>query len=172
LVDIDGVISDYPRCYHEWLWTIRDISKERYATMDLIEKEACKRDYRQSGAKRDLPILPGARELLERIRLGGANIILITMRPYAEYYRIYPDSLEWLKKNELPYDAIVWAKDKGLEALQNFKRILLAVDDDDKNIVLYHRAGIRTVKVAPPDGTQALLNSGLLDELLGSPRTV
>jgi hypothetical protein len=168
LLDIDGIISDYPRCYLTWITEHYGHTPTEYRNLDIISKDNMKRAYRQSGAKRDQPVLPGAKELLDRIHLAGINIILITMRPYAEYYQIYPDTLEWLQKNDLPYDAILWARDKGLEALQNFKHILLAIDDDDKNIELYQRAGIKSIKCLPPTGTEDLLKSGRLDELLGS----
>jgi hypothetical protein len=155
LVDIDGVLSDYPRCYYDWLAS-QGISRRDYDTMDLVTRESCKRRYRMSGEKARQPVLAGARELLESTRNIGVRVILFTKRPYSKFYRIYPDTLEWLRANRLPYDAILWANEKGLEALQNFTHILLAIDDDDENMLLYKKAGIHAIKVTPPDGTASL----------------
>jgi len=154
LVDVDGVLSDYPRCFHAWV--VDNGFDARLTVSDLLYRENVKKAYRESGAKANQPVLPGAHDLLDAIWEEKAKIILLTMRPYAQHYRIYPDTLLWLKKNGLQYDAILWAKDKGLDALKNFTRILLAIDDDDSNLHLYKKAGIPAVKVTPPDGTAAL----------------
>jgi len=149
LVDIDGILAEYPGYYRRWA----DEHDLLWDSADPLVREAVKREYRMSGAKASVPVLPGSREMLEAIRGAGVKIILITMRPYAEHYRIYPDTLEWLAKNDLPYDAILWAREKGLEALKNFSRILFAVDDDAKNIEMYEKAGIRAVGIGPKYGT-------------------
>lgn len=159
LVDIDGVLADYPDYYYNWVYNEYNLSPTAYDSQDLLRKKEIKDAYRRSGAKTNIPLLPGARDLLLLLRAEGVKIVLITMRPYAEHYRIYPDTLLWLKKHDLPYDAILWAKDKGLEAMKNFTDVRVAIDDDPKNIEMYHRAGIRVAQVAPPNGTDTLIKA-------------
>lgn len=153
LIDIDGVLSDYPKCYHNWLANkfgcsaynaevnLRDISLDR--------KEELKREYRQSGVKATLPVLPGAKNMLDSIHAAGLKIILLTNRPYAEHCRIYADTLQWLRDNDLKYDAIIWARDKGFEAVKNFKNVCWAVDDSEENVKRLREAGIQTVHLIP-----------------------
>lgn len=166
IVDIDGVLAEYPEGFYEWIQgdscslvdlgfdgndpkaiALHEIGK-RYKSSPILTRERIKSRYRQSGAKANLRVIPGAKDFLDLIRAQGRiKIVLMTNRPYHKYYRIYPDTLEWLKKNDLPYDAILWASDKGLTALENFNNIVWAVDDQDDNIARFEEAGIDTIKV-------------------------
>lgn len=164
IVDIDGVLSDYPNCFYDWIKdnvkelgnsiTSRTRAKFLFDNTSITEQEIWKRDYRRSGVKADLPVLPGAKEFLSMVRSRGLKVILLTNRPYDEHYRIYPDTLEWLSKNDLQYDGILWARDKGLEAVKNFKNICWAVDDTEKNIKRLQEARITTIRVNPSDDTR------------------
>ncbi len=165
LVDIDGVLSDYPRCFYKWFagtrWITIAKAEMDYHSLALDEKESVKRAYRQSGAKANLGVLPGAKAMLDKIRESGLKIILLTNRPYAEHCRIYADTLEWLEKNDLKYDAIIWARDKGFEAVKNFKNVCWAIDDTFANAERLKEAGIPTIFVSPSNDqfdTRSLLN--------------
>ena len=154
VIDIDGVIADYPRFFYAWsiknFYPNHSIKEfvEQYKSMDLLTREELKKKYRQSGVKADMPLLPGAKELLDCIRRkSNLKIILMTARPYAEMYRIYPDTLAWLTKNELPYDGIVWSRDKGIDTLKNFKNVDWAVDDNPENVRRLREAGITTIMI-------------------------
>lgn len=159
IVDIDGVLTNYPACFFNWLKARSDSVgyqlsmyevRQNYEGLPLEEKEAVKRTYRQSGAKRSLPLLPGASDLLQLLRASSQlKIVLLTNRPYAEHYRIFPDTLAWLEENKLPYDAILWTRDKGLEAAKNFKNICWAVDDSPANIARLKEAGIPAIQLYP-----------------------
>lgn len=168
LIDIDGVLADYPRGFYHWVYlncpeagmfSVHSAEKW-YRGLPLKDREQIKKKYRQSGAKATLPVLPGAAKFVHLVRERGLKAVLITNRPYADYYRIYPDTLEWLVKNEIPYDGIVWARDKGLEAVKQFKNVCWAVDDDSENIKRFREAKIPTIQVDPGDennDTSALL---------------
>jgi len=159
LVDIDGVLADYPFGFYKWIATVHMKGQmtvyqaEKYYTqLGLRDRQGIKTIYRASGAKKSLAVLPGAHDLLRLIRhRSQLKIILFTNRPYDEHYRIYPDTLEWLKEHDLVYDAVFWAKDKGLEALKYFDNICFAVDDSDDNIKRFKQAGISTIQVNPCD---------------------
>ena len=160
LIDIDGVLADYPGGFYAWLAKRKPTcslyqAKIGYAALSIEEKEVVKREYRQSGAKAKLKVLPGAKLLLNYIRDKGMKIILLTNRPYSEHFRIYGDTLTWLKNNELPYDAIIWARDKGFEAVKNFKNICWALDDSPVNVARLREAGITTVQICCEDEEQS-----------------
>ena len=170
IIDIDGVLSNYPTCFYDWLATDgfgnTYQAQTYYESLALKDRLGLKKKYRQSGVKANLPVLAGAREMLNILRVEGLKIVLLTNRPYAEHYRIYPDTLEWLYKNDLKYDAILWARDKGIEAINHFSNICWAVDDEDENIIKLKRAGIATIKLDPYDpkcSTQAF--SKFLEDL-------
>lgn len=163
LVDIDGVLADWQEGFINWLGCSEDLDVPYFETRHALRlwyeneagvkrQEEIKRLFRQSGAKRNLAVLPGARELLNLIRHESLlKIILLTNRPYDEHFRIYGDTLEWIEKNSLPYDAIIWAKDKGFEAVKTFKNVAWAIDDKAKNVTRLREAGITTVHVNPED---------------------
>lgn len=154
IVDIDGVIAEYPRFFYKWaiqnFYPTHSIQEfvVLYRAMDLLTKEELKKKYRQSGVKANMPMVPGAKELLHCIRRrSNLKIVLMTNRPYDQFYRIYPDTLSWLAKNDLPYDGIIWSRDKGVDALKNFKNICFAVDDNPENVRRFREAGITTIMI-------------------------
>ena len=158
LIDIDGVLTDYPSCFYKWLdeehlqGKLPMTALQYYRALPLKDREALKRLYRQSGVKQRLPLMPGARELLQLLRQRTQfKLVLLTNRPYAEHYRIYPDTLAWLQANSLPFDAIFWARDKGLEAVQHFSNIHWALDDSPENAKRLREASITVVQLDPQD---------------------
>lgn len=154
IIDIDGVLAEYPGFFYQWsienFYPTHSITEfiKLYKSMNLLSKEDLKKKYRQSGVKASMPLVRGAKELLHCIRRRSAlKIILMTNRPYAEFYRLYPDTLAWLKKNDLPYDGIIWSRDKGVDALKGFKNIMWAVDDNPENVRRFREANITTIMI-------------------------
>lgn len=174
LVDIDGVLADWEGGFAQWLTSTRVAGVFTCPTAawawyeneaGVLKQEAVKRAFRQSGKKAELDVLPGAKELLQLIRSKSSlKIVLLTNRPYDENFRIYPDTLTWIKKNDLPYDAIIWSRDKGFDAVKTFRNVYWAVDDKDKNVKRLREAKITTIHVNPCDpetNTQALFEFAL-----------
>lgn len=154
IIDIDGVLASYPNFFYEWsiknfypTHSVHEFTR-LYKSMNLLSREGLKKKYRQSGVKATMPLIPGAKELLHCVKRRSAlKIILMTNRPYAEFYRIYPDTLFWLEKNDLPYDGIIWSRDKGIDALKNFRNVCWAVDDNPENVKRFREAGITTIAI-------------------------
>ena len=121
-VDIDGVLADYPRSFVEYVnhelgtqYTVDSVvSYDVYTSLGLsVEIGMYLKDrYRETGQKRFIPVLPGAREFLQRLQAEGYTIVLITARPYEQYSRIYADTLEWLARNDLEYDFLIFHEKK------------------------------------------------------------
>ena len=63
------------------------------------------------------------------------NVVLLTARPYKKYFRIYSDTLKWLKDNNICYDAIVFDEEKEKYIINNFdpKQVAFCIDDDINN---------------------------------------
>lgn len=129
-VDIDGVLADYPRSFVEFineeLGTKHDASSlQTYHIYEElgIDKELgiyLKDKYRQSGYKRNIPVIDGAKELLQGLRDKGYKIVILTARPYKKYNRIFADTMDWLNNNGLVYDEIIFDEEKEERLLKEF----------------------------------------------------
>lgn len=138
-VDLDGVLNDYP-------WTFC-----RYATNELRgargESEPAsiaeirvelgprgylemKDRYRESGEKRFERVREGAKALLDGLRASGFTVVLLSKRPYWRFSRIYADTLEWLERNDLRVDAVLFHPEKHRKILEDFPGVVAVVEDD------------------------------------------
>ena len=142
LIDIDGVISDYPKCYHNWL------AKNGYNVDETLQNtildNQCKNVYRSSGYKKFLPIINGSIEALQKLKDKGYTIVLLTNRPVDEHHRIFYDTIYWLRTNNIPYDYIHWGKGKKICSIHDkCNKIEFAVDDDPIVYSEYKKAGVK-----------------------------
>lgn len=119
-LDIDGTLGDYHGHFLRFasgyfdadfpsaeevnpgfpLHQFMGITKEQY--------RECKLAYRQGGLKRTMPAYPGADALTTDIRLAGAEVWICTTRPYLRLDNIDPDTREWLRRNGISYDAVLF----------------------------------------------------------------
>jgi hypothetical protein len=122
-VDIDGTLAEY----HVWflkfaelwygkpmpaptdinpmqpLWKFMGVTKASY--------RECKLAYRQGGLKRSMPCLEGAAEMLRAVRSPkriGAEVWICTTRPFLRLDNIDPDTREWLRRNRITFDALLF----------------------------------------------------------------
>ena len=155
-VDIDGVLFRYVDSFLDFV--------ERETGVDLVNLRKpetpnlydhlsgilgygrllqLKDRYRQSGQKRNGYLLSGAREFLMNLKQKGFTIILLTARPYKKYKRLYADTIEWLKKYELPYDGIVWNERKNEVIYQEFPDLAFMVEDMSEKAESVARLGCK-----------------------------
>ncbi len=135
LVDIDGVVGDWGSLWRKWC-TEKD--EEKY-TVPIL-----KHGFRISGIKREMAVFPDAIPFLNRVRDAGIKIILWTSRPIDKYPNMLGDTVDWLVKRQIPFDAIWWNQfktdsDKFLAILD---QIVLAVDDEYGHVLSYEMMGI------------------------------
>lgn len=103
---------------HEYM----GISKARY--------RQCKLAYRRGGLKRSMPVYPGARDMLVALR-RRAWVVVCTTRPYLHLDNIEPDTVEWLRRNRMPYDALLLGEHKYRDLKRQYGSHVAAVLDDD-----------------------------------------
>jgi hypothetical protein len=166
-LDIDGTLGDYHRNFIEFarryfndtesnwmadnpglpLWQHMGISHRDYRDAKLA--------YRQGGWKRWMPCYPGAAELTEQIRAAGAEVWLCTTRPYLRLDNVDPDTREWLRRNKIQYDALLFDpahEEDGSKydelARQAGSRVASVVDDLPEMIETAER--LRMPKTALP----------------------
>ena len=84
-------------------------------------------------------------EILNKLRDEGNKIILITARNFEEYDDPYKVSVEFLEKNNIPYDKLfVNIHEKGSFCKEN--NINIFIDDNVRNCDSVKNVGIRTIQ--------------------------
>jgi len=140
-VDIDGVLAAHPEAWIAFLnkelgtnWTIEDVEDIEYMFPEIprAKYEELKFKYREEGYNRYVPLLPHAKEFLDALREAGFKIILLSRRPYKRHKRIFADTLEWLKKHQLPFDAIIWSEKKHEVLMKEFPQTRFMVEDEPR----------------------------------------
>lgn len=131
LIDLDGVLCEYPESFLNWVRNIypeiENISKKK----NPLLWERLKSEYRQTGGKQEAIVVPGAKTFLDFLRGDSWSIVVFTYRPIAVYKNIEYDTIKWLKDNELYYDKIVWAsREKSFYLSAGVLDCDLFIDDD------------------------------------------
>jgi phosphoglycolate phosphatase-like HAD superfamily hydrolase len=161
-LDIDGTLGDYHSNFltfaalyfnrqGDWstgednpglrLWEWMGISQRDYRDAKLA--------YRQGGWKRWMPCYEGASQLTHEIRATGAEVWLCTTRPYLRLDNVDPDTREWLRRNRIQYDALLFDpahEEDGTKydelARQAKPRVAALVDDLPEMIEAAYKAGL------------------------------
>lgn len=147
-VDIDGTLGDYHSHFLRFLEDYlgyepldpnpRYLGKSPFKSwcMDLYGiSEAQWRDiklaYRQGAQKRSMPIFDWAQPLTGVVRWEGAELWITTTRPYLRLDNIDPDTREWLARNGIDYDGLIYDKYKYriLAEQVDPERVVAVVDD-------------------------------------------
>jgi hypothetical protein len=142
-LDIDGTLGDYHGHFLKfaegWLgrrlppsWRNTDgVPLYRWIGVDIETYRRIKLAYRQGGLKRTMPAYQYAGWLTRRIR-ESCELWICTTRPYEKLDNVDPDTREWLQRNGVQYDFILYGKDDKYKALVEQvaqERIVLVVDD-------------------------------------------
>lgn len=165
-LDIDGTLGDY-HSHFLWFaqqWFGRDfpppgeinpgLPLSKFMGIPHHEYQECKLAYRQGGLKRFMPCYPYAAELTQNIRATGTHVWICTTRPYLRLDNIDPDTREWLRRNAIQYDAVIWeGLGEGTEATKyhdlvdqvGLSRIVAVCDDLPEQTADAQRQGIGQV---------------------------
>jgi hypothetical protein len=166
-LDIDGTLGNYHAHFlwfaERWLGTPMpseyDINPGRrlheFMNVPHHVYRECKLAYRQGGLKRFMPVYPGASELTRNIRNTGAEVWICTTRPYMRLDNIDPDTREWLGRNHIDYDAVIFegvpfggehtTKYADLVRQVGTDRIVAAVDDLPEQVEDAFNNGIKRI---------------------------
>jgi len=133
-IDLDDTLACtdeyFTKLYNEHKGTNyknRDKIKEKE---DTLVYENFKHWYRESGEKTNIPLKEGAKEIIDYLKKIGYKIVIISARPNDIYNRIFPDTIEWLNKNGISYDAIYFEKDKHLKILKHLPQLSFIIEDN------------------------------------------
>jgi hypothetical protein len=165
-LDIDGTLGDYHAHFlwfaEQWLGRKMPDPRDVNPGMRLSDfmgvphhiYRDCKLAYRQGGLKRFMPAYPYATHLTNFIREEGAQVWLCTTRPYLRLDNIDPDTREWLRRNDIKYDAVIFddlegAAPKYQELVRQvgLSRIVAVCDDLPEQLWDAESQGIKKVYV-------------------------
>lgn len=135
--DIDGTLGDYHghllTFSENWLgttpspgWSLSyDGSTDLATFMDLDKAtyRQIKLAYRQGGMKRTMPPFMNAAYAVQQCQEAGAEVWITTTRPYMRLDNIDPDTQEWLRRNDIHYDGLIYDEEK-------YKRLCDIVDPE------------------------------------------
>jgi uncharacterized HAD superfamily protein len=180
MVDIDGVLADYPTSFFNFVREHYGIDRDpatqesydlaRVFGVDKKTYEDMKFRYRESGYKRSIPVVEGAAEGLYFLKSEGYKVVLFTARPKNEFSRIETDTLYWLKQNDMVFDALFFSerKHEDLETIYQELRPAFFVEDNEGNARNLANIGIPVYLFNRPyhsHDTQAEETKGLISRV-------
>lgn len=144
--DIDGVLNDYPESWVRFLREEKgDEVVECIGSYDLLHhldltlaKTSIpyqkyidlKAKYRSSGYKENLPVTPGAAAVIRYLKRLGYHIVIITSRPLNKHPELFKQTTNWLDKNEIIYDDLIFSPEKHLPVLSRYPHLKFGVEDN------------------------------------------
>lgn len=161
ILDIDGVLADYRTGLLQWinknLPELQKLTEHHlgrndtwvdYKSMGISYREWLQvlETFRMSRGKVFIPTFDWADTFTQVMRAEGYFIVLLTSRPIDIYSNIYLDTVQWLQKNNLDYDLLLWCRNKSEMIFRNglIDRTLFAVDDELRHIQEYSALGMKT----------------------------
>lgn len=141
--DIDGVLNDYPESWTRFL-QINCAKKVAgyiniFKPLDLrTAKEKIpyqlykdlKAEYRSSGYKETLPVNPDAKRVLDSLKLNSYHVVIITSRPIKKHPELFKQTVNWLDKNELVYDNLIFDENKHISVLSRYPHLNFGIEDN------------------------------------------
>lgn len=147
-VDIDGTLGDYHGHFwdfaREWLGVPvpdpADVYRgggpygqwfcETYG-VDITTFRTIKLAYRQGGLKRTMPVDEHAQGMMYSLA-KMAEVWVTTTRPWERYDRVDPDTVEWLRRNSITHDGLLFNEYKIRELYQRVdpQRVVAVLDDE------------------------------------------
>lgn len=141
IIDIDGVLNYYPKCFYDWVESKFAVSPDE---MTVAAHADFKEKYRASGAKKLQQVNFESKKALKLLKQHGYIIVLLTKRPYLFVRRIVSDTLWWLNKNDIVYDYIFWSQGKPKTyILDKITDMRFAVDDSYDSCDAFREAGVK-----------------------------
>jgi len=116
---------------------------------ELIDKlgekkyKELKHEFRITGKKLTLKPIENASLVLKKLKALGYDIIILSARPYRQYPRLFADSIQWLKKHDMKYDAIFFDDHKEEKIIADFPHMKFFVEDNIRNANLIASKGYK-----------------------------
>jgi len=86
--------------------------------------------YRVSGVKLQIPPMKHASKLTLELKKRGYEIVIMTARPMRRHKCLFRDTIIWLLKNKICFDAIIWGEDKYVRAMTDVENLKFLIEDN------------------------------------------
>lgn len=134
--DMERPIGDYPWDgsgeFEDWI----GITKDQYREAKLA--------YRQGGQKRTMPAFENAISLVRYYYDLGLETWVTTTRPWNRLDNIDPDTREWMRRNKVPHDGLIFGDNKYDLLCESVDkdRVVCVIDDLPELIEQASRLGL------------------------------
>lgn len=156
ITDLDGTVADWRWSFMHWInskgiKTLTLVSETSMAMdTDLLlrfpDYYELKEDFEREGGYRSIIVYEDSASLLRNLKLSrDAYIIAVTARPADKYKRIWMDTWNWIKENDLPIDKLIITSEPRLllaDKLNKTQKVIM-LEDDPGLILRAANAGIK-----------------------------
>jgi len=141
-LDLDGVLARYPENWIEFVnrelgtnYTIKDFEFCE-APLPQIPRQKyyeLKHKFREEGWESlHVWVFEDAPVFTRKLKEMGYKIVILSARPYKKYKRIQADTIQWMKRFHISYDAFLWDNEKHMRILEEVPNLSFMVEDDLK----------------------------------------
>lgn len=118
----------------------------------LNAQEVMKASFYEGGRFRDMEPIQDAPAALRMAKKLGYTIALITARPQWQYKCLRSDTVYWLGKHDIPYDLLIFSRNKVEAIHENIYPAwpILFVEDLEKNARELNAAGVPVILFSQP----------------------
>jgi len=159
-LDIDGTLGDFYRHFINFLtlylgvsdesWMLYDGSTEFSDWLGLDKKtyREAKLAFRTGGFKRWMPAFQGLNDVLFAIGDCDVELWITTTRPWMRLDNLDPDTREWLSRNDVQYDGLLFNEEKYLVLTETIDadRVVFVVDDELAHLDIAASIGLPTIQ--------------------------
>lgn len=132
-IDLDGVLAQYPE---GWIHFVNMVEKSNYQDLNEVKEKLSyrryknlKHQYRTSGFKETLSPRENASAFTNILKKSGYHIFILTSRPFETYEGLFKLTTNWLSRNDICYDGIIFGNDKHIKIVSNFPTLNFMVED-------------------------------------------
>lgn len=118
-----GFLYDGTESFKEWFCVVFGTDATTFRQIKLA--------YRQGAMKRLMEPYSDAAALAKACQESGAEVWITTARPHDRYDRVDPDTREWLRRNDIPYDGLIYSDHKLEDLAERVdpSRVCFVLDD-------------------------------------------
>lgn len=175
-VDIDGTLAMYHAAVYDFTATYYDrvmlpaieeydgsVPFRDFLGLSQGDHRAMKLAFRQGGNKRWLKTYPHVHTFMDEIRNGlEAEVWVATTRPWQSLSNIDMDTQEWLRRNGIQVDGLLYGEDKYEQLIEAVgkDRIVGVFDDLPEQIVKATTLGLPFFQVHRPHNSSTRFTPG------------
>lgn len=147
IVDIDGCVNHYPNPLKMWAEVLLNLDQpeSKQAIKKKNDFDLIKKTYRKSKILQYLLPREGIKDVFQKIKKSGCSITLLTARNPRKNPYIKKITVSWLGKYKIPFDSIVFTKNKYVYIKQNENRIIMVVEDEPESLNSFEKLKTKIV---------------------------